>query len=267
MLEEQVNIKTPEYVSLKFSLAGLGSRAAAFVIDQLVIGLLNVILYFGLFFSLISSIEFFATDNFLLLIAVVIILTFVIEWTYFIVQEFFWSGRTIGKRIIGIRTIQENGQRITLLASVIRNLVRIIDSLPTGYLLGIIMIFFHSQHKRLGDLAAGTIVVHESHFSKKKNKQTPIEKIIADRGWSKESTTFEEWQVQAINQQDWELLHKFCERYPDLPLHEKSHLTKKVAEIIFPKIGLPVHQYHTSEMEKTLFIYYLYSKEEWDFHL
>ncbi|MFK4996937.1 RDD family protein [Bacillus sp. N9] len=64
-----------------------------------------------------------------------------INWGYFIVFEFVSGGRTIGKRVIGIRVIQDNGHSITFLSSLIRNLLRVIDSLPTSYLLGMIMIF------------------------------------------------------------------------------------------------------------------------------
>lgn len=268
MIEEQVDIKTPEYVSLKFSLAGLGSRGAAFAIDQLVIMLLYFIIFLVVFFLLESTFDIVEIgDSFGMLIAFVIISVFVINNGYFFFLEFFWGGRTVGKRIIGLRTIQDNGHRITVLSSFIRNLLRIIDDLPASYLVGIILIFSHPQHKRLGDLAAGTIVVHESHTKQKKSKKNAVVKLMADRGWSKETLAFTDWQLQAINQKDWELVKTFCHRYSFLPLHEKNQLTQQVAEIILPKIGLPVNEHNPSEVVKILFVLYVNSRDEWDFEL
>lgn len=266
MLEDQIKIKTPEYVSLKFSLAGVGSRAAAFMIDQLVIILVNILVFIGLFFLLQSN-TFSIVESFGMFIAGAIIVVFVLDIGYFLLLEFFWGGKTVGKHIVGLRTIQDNGHPVTLLACIIRNLLRIIDMLPSGYLLGMLLVFFHSEHKRLGDIAGGTIVVHESPGIRKKRKKNTIEKVIEERGWSKETIVFEEWQIKAINQKDWELLRLFAQRFSDVTIDQKNELTKKVASIIFPKIGLTVDAYHISEVEKRLLIFYLYSKDEWEFIL
>ncbi|MFL6518461.1 MAG: RDD family protein, partial [Bacillus sp. (in: firmicutes)] len=169
MKEDHVDIKTPEFVSIQFQIAGLGSRSAAFIIDQLLLMTFNILSVILLFFVLdgMSKMEFIFIGN-SLPIAITIIALFLVNWGYFFVFEFFSGGRTIGKKLMGIRVIQENGHSITLLSSFIRNLIRIIDSLPTAYFLGVIMIFFHSKHKRLGDLVAGTIVVHERKAKRKK---------------------------------------------------------------------------------------------------
>ncbi|WP_223631568.1 RDD family protein, partial [Pseudomonas atacamensis] len=163
----------PEYVSLQFQLSGLGSRAAAFLIDQLILWAVNAVIIIILVIIMNNEtfLPIFFAEN-TIPIAITIVALFIINWCYFFAFEFFSGGRTIGKRILGIRVIQENGHSITLLSSFIRNLLRIIDSLPTAYLLGMIMVFFHSKHKRLGDLVAGTIVVHERK-AKRKKKLSP----------------------------------------------------------------------------------------------
>src|SRR4051812_2709416 len=130
MHEEHLDIKTPEFVSLQFQIAGLGSRSAAFIIDQLILMAFNILSVVLLFFTLdgMSKMEFlFIEDS--LPIAITIIALFIINWGYFFAFEFFSGGRTFGKKLMGIRVIQENGHSITLLSSFIRNLIRIIDSL------------------------------------------------------------------------------------------------------------------------------------------
>ena len=82
-------------------------------------------------------------------------------WGYFTLFEAFWNGQTPGKKLFKIRVIQDSGRQITFFESMIRNLIRIVDLLPSFYLVGIIAMACNRQHKRLGDLAAGTLVVHE----------------------------------------------------------------------------------------------------------
>lgn len=265
---EQVNIRTPEYVSLQFSIAGLGSRGAALLIDQAVLFLLNGLLFLGLFFMLEAELELmFIVGDYNTIIAITIISVFVLNSGYFLFLEFFWGGRTIGKKLIGLRTIQDNGHRITLLSSFIRNLLRIIDMLPTAYFVGMLMIFLHARHKRLGDLAAGTIVVHENISQGKKKKKTSIESVIKRRGLTKDDLVLESWQIKKLGQKEWHLLKTYCERYESLPLHEKSQLTNQVASIIFPKIDRNITTYEVVNIENTLFVLYLYLKDEWDFEL
>lgn len=170
----QVHITTPEQVSINFKIAGLGSRASANIIDWVILILINV----GITFSLIKFSEAYPNTDPLseaassYLTAIMIVLLFLLLWGYFVFFEFFSSGRTPGKMIVGIKVIQDNGQSITFLASAVRNLFRIIDFLPVLFLLGIIMIFLHSRHKRIGDLAAGTLVIYQPK-SKRKKKTIP----------------------------------------------------------------------------------------------
>ncbi|GAA5417587.1 hypothetical protein Pryu01_02661 [Paraliobacillus ryukyuensis] len=263
--DQQTDIKTPEYVSLQFQIAGLGSRATAFIIDQLIVGLTITLIIISVFFA------FFANPGFMLfdsgsgfIIAGVIIAVFILNYGYFMFFEFFWGGRTIGKRTLGIRVIQDNGHPITLLSSFIRNLLRLIDSLPAGYLIGILFVFLHKKHKRLGDFAAGTLVVHDNRVERKKKKSV-IDKIIKSRRLSKDDLVLEKVQLNQFTQQDWRLINKYCERYNSLPLQEKRQVTYQVAEILFPKMDMEVKGQSVMDIENTLFVLYLYLKDEWEF--
>jgi len=263
MDQERVGIKTPEYVSLQFQLAGLGSRTAAFIIDQLILMTANILLFIAALFLLTGGLDpggLLGVDS--VIMGVAIIGIFVINYGYFIVLEYFSGGRTIGKRVIGIRAIQDNGHSLTLLSSFIRNFLRLIDSLPTGYFLGILMIFFHSKHKRIGDLVAGTIVIHERK-ARKTVKLSPLEKEITKRGLTKDDVTIDEWALKSISQKDWNLIKTYSNRFIQLPQNERDKLTTQMADILFPKLGLDSAGKGNHVLEDTLLILYLILKEEW----
>ncbi|TCJ03413.1 RDD family protein [Cytobacillus praedii] len=266
MNQENVGIKTPEFVSLQFQLAGLGSRTAAFIIDQLILMVVNILIIVAFFFFMYGTADIMLLEMSSLPLAITIIVIFLINWGYFFVFEFFLGGKTIGKKLIGIRVIQDNGHSLTLLSSFIRNLLRIIDSLPANYFLGLIMIFFHSKHKRIGDLVAGTIVVHERK-AKKKKKLTAIEREIVKRGLTKEELQIEEWTLKTLGAKEWNLVKTYCSRFAQLPLEERNELTIQVAEILFNKAGLQLEGKSGREIEDTLLILYLLLKEEWEFEL
>lgn len=267
MNQEQMELKTPEYVSLTFQLAGLGSRAAAFLIDQVILIVINILILIATYFAIrgMSNLAFFRYDN-LLPLAITIIALFVINGGYFLAFEFFSGGRTIGKKLIGIRVLQENGHSITLLSSFIRNLLRIVDALPVSYLLGIILIFFHPRHKRLGDLAAGTIVVHEGK-AKRKNKLSPIGKEIQLRGLSKDDLTIEDWTIKSFNVKDWQLIRTYASRLLTLSSKEKRDLTKQISGILLPKAGIDAAGKNEPELENILLVLYLNLKDEWEFEM
>ncbi|MBD8005121.1 RDD family protein [Bacillus norwichensis] len=265
MEKEQVGVKTPEFVSIQFQLAGLGSRMAAYMLDWLILCVLNVIIIIIPLILLIDGNPFY-DDVASVVIAILIIALFVLNWGYFIFMEFYFGGKTIGKRVLGIRVIQDNGHSLTLLSSFIRNFMRIVDSLPSGYLTGLLMIFFHPKHKRVGDLVAGTIVVHERK-AKRLGKLTPVEKEIQRRGLSKHEIVIDQFSLRALTAKDWNLIRTYSSRLLQLPLEERHDLTKQVAEILFPKIGWSTNGKNTRELEDALFILYLNLKDEWEFDL
>ena len=94
-------------------------------------------------------------------VAIYVFLIFLFNWGYFTLFEAFWNGRTPGKRIARIRVIQRSGRAIGLFESMARNFIRYIDQIPFFYAVGAIAIFVTRDHQRLGDLAAGTLVVRD----------------------------------------------------------------------------------------------------------
>ncbi|WP_078553553.1 RDD family protein [Bacillus alkalicellulosilyticus] len=260
MNQQHIEVKTPEYVSLQFQPAGLGSRAVAYILDLVVLTLLNILVLFILYLVNMDNPLFYDWGNFT--IAVTIIVLFLINWGYFFLLEYITGGRTFGKRLIGLRIIQENGHSITLLSSFIRNLIRIIDNI---FYLGMILIFLHPKHKRLGDIVAGTIVVHER--KKKSKKMSTVDKEIEKRSLSKETISFEETSIQALQMKEWKLIKAYSERLGQIPSVEREQVTQQIADVIFPKLGLGKEGKTLEELENTLLVIYLYLKEEWEFEL
>lgn len=170
--DDRLVIETPEAVAFNLELAGIGSRGVALLIDQLILGLvitveitvLVLIASFagGLFSENVDDAVVYGT------IALGVVLWFVTSYGYHLFYEVRRNGRTPGKRIAGIRVARQDGGRVTFGTSAVRNLLRIIDTLPSAYLVGILAVLFSRQRQRVGDMAAGTVVVYEP-------KERPLE--------------------------------------------------------------------------------------------
>ena len=149
-------VTTPERVSFQFQVAGLGTRAIAQILDLLIVA--GVLL--GVFF--VSAAIGQTSDVLSYLFAV--IGTFVVVFGYFWACEAFWSGQTVGKKVFRLRAVGDRGEPMTFFQAGIRNLVRLVDFLPYGYGVGMVVLFMNGKGKRLGDIAAGTIVVKDSDY-------------------------------------------------------------------------------------------------------
>lgn len=161
---DQLIIETPEQVAIRFPLAGVGSRFLAVLADNLIQVAGYVVLMLLLF--LISSAASGSGQRLVhngdrWFTAGIIVFVFLVHWGYFTLFEAFWNGQTPGKKICKLRVIRDSGRQITLFESMTRNFLRIIDELPGIYAVGVVTMLCNPQNKRLGDLAAGTLVIHE----------------------------------------------------------------------------------------------------------
>src|SRR5437773_4340877 len=148
-------VATPERVSFDYQVAGLGTRAIAQILDLLILTGVLAGLYFAAF-----AVGPAGMNTVAYLIAVVG--TFVIVFGYFCTCEAFWSGQTVGKKVFRLRAVGDRGEPMTFVQAGIRNVIRIVDFLPYAYGVGLVTLFVNGRGKRLGDLAAGTIVVKDS---------------------------------------------------------------------------------------------------------
>jgi uncharacterized RDD family membrane protein YckC len=155
-MDDRYTIDTPENIEFAYDIAGLGSRLVAALVDTALIALILAFIYF--FATLIND-SLDLSDS--LVAAGAAITSFLILWGYYILFEMIWSGQSPGKRLIGLRVVREGGRPITFTGSAIRNLVRLIDFLPFFYGIGVVVMFIDGRARRLGDLAAGVLVVRE----------------------------------------------------------------------------------------------------------
>src|SRR5690606_1524201 len=160
--EETLIIETPERVPLAFSLASMGNRFLAAIIDHLIqYTLMILVIIIGtamMGFSLLDSDNSFFTEAPKWAAAVLLILLFVIYFGYFVVFEWRWNGQTPGKRMMKLRVIRDDGRPVTIWESIARNLLRIIDTMPGPmYSVGLLTIFLSGQDQRLGDIFTGTV--------------------------------------------------------------------------------------------------------------
>lgn len=149
MLDSIVAAETPEGILLELRPAGLSARFCAFMIDFLIM----LAIYYATAFValLLGGVG----------IAFWLILIFVLVWFYPVIFELGRTGATPGKRAMGLKVVMDNGLPITPAASLTRNLLRVADFMPAAFGFGILSILLRKDSKRLGDIAAATLVVHE----------------------------------------------------------------------------------------------------------
>jgi len=168
---EEYTIDTPENVTFGYDIAGIGSRFIGALIDSILIGLLllllNVLLATALAYAVDNGAEaMFGGDDDPgwiagLVVAVYALLNFAVLWGYYIAFELRWDGRTPGKRVAGTQVVKVDGAPAGFTEVAIRNLVRTVDFLPIAYAIGVITMFLNRQSRRLGDFAAGTLVIKQ----------------------------------------------------------------------------------------------------------
>jgi len=144
-------LRTPEGIVFSLPLAGPASRFMAVSIDMLCIFGASAVID-----RLFGALSFLGAVQ-----ALLVIVYFVLSVGYGIVTEWFWRGQTIGKRLLGLRVMDEHALHLEFSQIAVRNLLRFVDALPLFYLVGGVSCFFSRYSQRLGDLAASTIVVRD----------------------------------------------------------------------------------------------------------
>jgi uncharacterized RDD family membrane protein YckC len=221
----------PEHVTPQYRLAGIGTRFIAYLIDKLIqFGVLGGLTIITVLLLILTG-ETASLTQLLVhlrdwlgwwLVAAIVLAYEIITKGYFILFEYFWNGSTPGKRSQEIRVIRKNGQPITFVAAVIRNLLRAVDILAEIYPLGLIVMFIDRSNRRLGDLAAGTLVVKEAE-SRPLEVCSPEEaSVMADD---------EIFQVaMEMTAEDYELVRKFLARRDALDADNREDLARQILD-------------------------------------
>jgi len=229
-------------------LAGIGSRFIALLVDTLIwiAGFILLVLFLAILPTNNSTTSETSEKSKEWAVAIVIFIIFLLFWGYFTLFEAFWNGRTPGKRVARIRVIQRSGRAIGLIESMTRNLVRYIDMQPFGfYIVGVIAIFATRQHQRLGDLAAGTLVVRdrleEAPLWGESGARTFTAQIFAPDAPPLEPHTaysLPATGIARLTSTDLEVLEGFFARRLDLSLPTRYALAERIAAAIKAKSGL-----------------------------
>jgi len=229
-------IETPENVLLEQRLAGIGSRFAAGVYDSAII-LLSVLL-------LVLAVEITAWAlrwrfshimiMLELLVAAAIVFLFLLYWGYFAFFEWWMNGQTPGKRRVRIRVVREGGGPLRFSEIAVRNLLRPVDWLPFGYALAGLCMFLTQKMQRLGDLAAGTVVICEevSDYSAKADKpvKTPWEAAPEPAALRESGLTSEEYAA----------LTNYRLRRSQLTLEARQRLLPRLLDPVAGRLGRPL---------------------------
>ncbi len=159
---EVLTVETPENIELKLPLAGFGPRLLALVIDLLIQSAVAVVLVAVLLAVMAGMAGFGDADSGMFLFMLVAIIAVVmVTLGYYVLFEWLWNGQTPGKRITGIRVVKRGALPLSFVDVLLRNLLRLIDNMPSNYLIGLVSFFASANQQRLGDLVADTVVIRE----------------------------------------------------------------------------------------------------------
>jgi uncharacterized RDD family membrane protein YckC len=221
-----VAVRTGEAVEIRYELAGLGSRFLAVMIDMLAQGaiLFAVLLAMALSSSALGHVIKHSANLTAWLIGAGVFGIFLVLIGWFIIFELWWSGRTPGKRALGLRVVRDGGFPIDAGAAVIRNLVRIVELLLGFYTLSAISALISKENKRLGDFAAGTIVVRDRIDALPDLDAYLARPARADTG---------------LHENDRVLIERFLARRAALEPEARSSLAARIAAQVRPTLVAP----------------------------
>lgn len=245
-------VHSPEQVVLHLPVAGPASRILAYAIDYLVIFLLQVAIALllvliltsmtGLVESLRGPVEAAIQDVdttdpdsivlsafFWLAFLAFLLLQLAAEWSYFVLFDMVSGGRSLGKRVAGLRVVRDGGLPITFGASAIRNLLRIVDYLPTSYLVGLTSIVVSPEGKRLGDLAAGTLVV-------RLDRPAPAPPLLDDEEEVDADFRFDRSQIARVGRKERALLRQTLRRVESLADERREAALERAVEVLRTRI-------------------------------
>jgi uncharacterized RDD family membrane protein YckC len=233
-VREHLVIRTPENVAFEHELAGLGSRAVAWSVDLCV--MLGLLLAASLAMQpLVASLGGLAT-------ALYFVVLFLIQWWYGALAEWLFDGRTPGKWMLGLRTIGERGLRVTFLQAVVRNLVRTVDLLPLVYAVGGVAALLDPRGRRLGDLAAGTVVVQERKAPRPASFLPPSER---HNSFASDPAVL--LAARRITPPEREILVALSLRREQLPLAARHALFEDLAAHLSKRLGIERPPFFSAE--------------------
>ena len=235
--KETLKIQTPEHVGFRYVLAGLGTRSTAFALDTTFRFL--VVLFIFLAVSLLAHwlptldpTGVFAALPKTWLLALAVLAYGIVDLGYFLVFEALWSGQTPGKRLQKLRVIKVNGQPIGWLESSIRNILRAVDILLGFYPLGLLVMFLSSRSQRIGDYAAGTVVIVE------RRRKVPMDGTRL-RSLAKVNLPELELHISSLQPKQYQIIRSFLQRREAMDNSHRRELARTLVQRLMKKWPIP----------------------------
>ncbi len=226
-----ITITTPENVRIEYVLAGLMSRGSAAIVDMLLQGL-AVLVIVAVRSLLEHAGKWPGTTWASALLGIVI---FLIVYGYFVYFETVWNGQTPGKRMVNLRAVREGGLPIDLSCAALRNLVRLVDLLPFFYVVGTIAVLLSARNKRLGDYAAGTLVVRE--LASPSLRETPIQSGPTESPAAPIPDGIVR-NIELITPEEFSTARSFVERRAELEPYVREELAARIAGPMMRRVGM-----------------------------
>lgn len=242
----------PEYAEFRYFLAGIFQRALAYAVDHLIL----VALF--LFFLLVGALSGVAVQDELgeLAVHLGILAAITLSWLYFVLWEALCNGQTPGKRLMGIRVISERGTPLSWSQAILRNFLRLADMYPyyqsigsvallPFYGLGFLACFSSAHCQRLGDLAAGTVVVRTEKrraFEHSSLALDTLEPLLA--GFPK---------INGLTRAQTRALVHYIHRRPTFSESRREELARPFVDFLTQRFALPA----THSADQTMQLCYL----------
>ena len=215
-LDHTVDIETPELVLVSYTIAGVGSRAYAALIDYCIC-LVAFVALIVVMLTIAGGVQPAIGRSGPYAFALLILWQFAVLWGYYVLWEALADGQTPGKKRLGLRVVRDGGHSVTFGASAVRNLVRILDMQPGfTYAVGLTSLVVSRTGKRLGDMAAGTLVVREALVT-----QPAVLATAAPAGDAPPPQS-------ALTDEELTVLARFVERRGDLPPARRDALASQL---------------------------------------
>lgn len=225
-----MTISAPEGIELHIVLAGAASRYIAGAIDLALQALIIIV----------AAVVLPRAPGGGVGVALLVMAIFAALFLYDILFELLASGRTPGKRLTHLRVVRAQGGPVDFPASAVRNLLRPIDFLPFGYLVGVISIMLTKRNQRLGDLAAGTLVVREpSGPSRRRRGAGARKRGAAGEGAESVATSgvAPDWDVSAVSVEELATVRRFLERREELDGGSRNELAVRLERGLRGKVA------------------------------
>jgi len=232
-------LQSPEKVEIRYEIAGLGSRALAAVLDDLLV--LTIVGIVGALLALleettqaISSLYSVIGEGWL--IAGLIFFAYILWFAYYMAFEIFWNGQTPAKRAFGVRVMMLNGAPVTPTAVLVRELVRLVDAFPlclVGYNVAGVLAFFNPYGQRLGDMLAGTFVIKE------RRTPVPLLEELTAVSTAQHPLEFHLPPLLPLSPREYQALRAFLDRREQMNAEAREKLAWELYQRLREPLGMP----------------------------